>query len=140
MSLRQASGELRVATRGQNLYDITSQIAAWVAAQVMATGLLTLFVRHTTASLIVQENADPDVLADLMDAYARFAPQGAAYRHAAEGPDDMPGHIKAALAPVSLAIPVQHGRPALGTWQAIYLAEWRDAPHTRTVALHFIGE
>ena len=103
------------------------------------TGLCTVFVQHTSASLIVQENADPDVLADLLDAYDRLAPQGAGYRHDTEGPDDMPGHIKAALAPVSLSIPVADGAPMLGTWQAVYLAEWRAAPHARTVVLHVIG-
>lgn len=137
--MRQAAGELRVRTRPRSVTDITADVRAWVAAQGMTTGLLTLFVRHTTASLIVQENADPDVLADLLDAFDRFAPQGAGYRHETEGPDDMPGHIKAALAAVSLSIPVADGGPVLGTWQAIYLAEWRAAPHTRTVALHLIG-
>lgn len=138
--MRQAQGELRVRTRPRSLTDITADVRAWTAGTGIATGLLTLFVRHTTASLIVQENADPDVLADLKDAYDRLAPNDAGYRHETEGPDDMPGHIKAALAPVSLSIPVADGAPMLGTWQAIYLAEWRAAPHERTVLLHMIGE
>lgn len=138
--MRQAQGELRVQTRPRSLTDVTAEVRAWVARQGIGTGLLTLFVRHTTASLIVQENADPDVLADLLDAYDGLAPAAAGYRHETEGPDDMPGHIKAALAPVSLSIPVADGRPVLGMWQAIYLAEWRTAAHARTITLHLIGE
>ncbi len=140
MSLRQAATEFRVQTRPRRFHDVTGEIADWAASQGMETGLLTLFLRHTSASLVIQENADPDVLADLMDAYERLAPQDAGYRHDAEGPDDMPGHIKAALAPGSLSIPLRGGRLALGTWQGIYLAEWRAHPHSRTIAAHLLGE
>lgn len=140
MTLRQTSTEFRIQTRADSFTDITDELAAWVAAQGMQAGLLTLFVRHSTASLVIQENADPDVLRDLMDAYRRLAPADAGWRHDTEGPDDMPGHVKAALSPVSLSIPIVDGRMALGTWQAVYLAEWRARPHTRSVAAHLIGE
>lgn len=140
MSLRQESTRFSVETRPGSFTDVTARVADWVGAQGIGTGLLTLFVRHSTASLLIQENADPDVLRDLQDAFARLAPPDGGWRHDAEGPDDMPGHIKAALAPTSLSIPVAGGRMALGTWQAIYLVEWRARPHTRTVAAHLIGE
>jgi secondary thiamine-phosphate synthase enzyme len=104
-----------------------------------ADGLLTLFIRHTSASLTIQENADPDVLRDLADALDRFAPRKHPYRHDMEGPDDMPAHIRSMLTAASLSIPVVCGRLVLGTWQAIYLVEHRDAPHTREIALHYVG-
>jgi secondary thiamine-phosphate synthase enzyme len=121
------------------LVDITADVCRWLAEIDAADGLLTLFLRHTSASLLIQENADPDVLADLVDALARLAPEGAAYRHRTEGPDDMPAHIKAALTAVSLSVPIHSGRPMLGTWQAIYVAEHRAAPHKRETLLHFVG-
>lgn len=126
-----------IATRGPGLYEFTAEVARWVAG----TGLLTLFVRHTSCSLLVQENADPDVARDLQDYLARIAPRGDDpamrwLRHTAEGPDDMPAHLRAALLPVSLSIPVTEGRLALGTWQGIFLVEHRDAPHRRRVAAH----
>jgi secondary thiamine-phosphate synthase enzyme len=127
-------------TRGQGFYDLTSEVRDWVGGQGIRTGLLTLYIRHTTASLVIQENADPDVLADLSDFLARLAPEAARYRHRTEGPDDMPGHIRAALLPTQLSIPVADGAPALGTWQAIYLVEHRRAPQRRTVVLHLAGE
>ena len=102
--------------------------------------MLTLWCRHTSASLLVQENADPDVRADLLDAFAAIAPEHAAYRHSAEGPDDMPAHIRAALTPVQLTIPVGEGRLMLGIWQGIYLFEHRSAPHRREIVLHVVGE
>lgn len=105
-----------------------------------APGLLTLFVRHTSASLTIQENADPSVRPDLLDALDRLAPRSHAYRHAQEGPDDMPAHIRSMLTDVSLQVPVSEGRMALGTWQGIYLLEHRDAPHRRQVVLHYLGE
>ncbi len=111
-----------------------------MAGSSIKTGLLTLFIQHTSASLLIQENADPDVLMDLEDAFARLAPRAAGYRHTTEGPDDMPSHIRAALTQTSLSVPVVEGAPVLGTWQAIYLFEHRDAPHHRTVLMHLIGE
>ena len=126
-----------VETRGPGLTEITEQVAAWVAAAGVREGLLTLFVRHTSASLLVQENADPKVQVDLMTFFARFAPEHEPWvTHREEGPDDMPSHIKAAVLPVSLAIPVTSGRLALGTWQGIYLVEHRRAHRRREVAAH----
>ena len=126
-----------IPTRGQGLYDFTAEVAAWVKG----TGLLTLFVRHTSASLLIQENADPEVRDDLRNFFARLVPPttdpAMAYlTHTYEGPDDMPAHIKAALLPVSLTIPVSGGRMALGTWQGIYLFEHRDALRRREVVAH----
>jgi secondary thiamine-phosphate synthase enzyme len=138
--MRQAQATIERSTRGQGFHDLTREVVAWVAAQGMRTGLLTLSIPHTTASLLIQENADPDVLADLGDFFARLAPEDGRYRHRTEGPDDMPSHIKAALLPTQLAIPVVDGAPALGTWQAIYLVEHRRAPQRRTVVLHLVGE
>ncbi|QFS83844.1 hypothetical protein FIU97_13935 [Roseivivax sp. THAF40] len=133
--------EFTVETRGQGLYEFTKDIAAWVAASDRDTGLLTLFVRHTSASLLIQENADPEVQTDLAAFFARLVPPttdpSMSYlTHTYEGPDDMPAHIKAAMLPVSLSIPVSAGRPVLGTWQGIYLFEHRDAPHTRRISAH----
>lgn len=138
--MRQAVHILPIQTFGQGLYDTTAPIRAWVARQRIATGLLTCWCQHTSASLLVQENADPDVRADLMDAFRALAPEDAPYRHTIEGADDMPAHIKAALTQVSLQIPVIDGTPALGTWQAIYLFEHRNAPQTRRIVLHVIGD
>ena len=126
-----------IQTRGQGLYEFTGDVAAWV----QGTGLLTLFVRHSSASLLVQENADPDVQTDLQAFFHRLVPPSTDPRmsyltHTYEGPDDMPAHIKAAMLPVSLSIPVTNGRLALGTWQGIYLFEHRNAPHSRQVVAH----
>jgi len=116
-------------------------VRRWVAAQSIATGLLTIYCRHTSASLLIQENADPDVRADLEAFFSRLVTDGAAYfRHDAEGPDDMPAHIRTALTATQLSIPLQDGRPVLGTWQGIYLFEHRTAPHRRELVLHLIGE
>src|ERR1700759_4685755 len=112
--MKQALHTLHVRTAGQDLYDITQPIRGWVGQQAIETGLLTLWCRHTSASLIVQENADPDVQADLLDFIRRVVPEDARYRHDAEGPDDMPAHIKAALSQTSLSIPIAHGQPTLG--------------------------
>ncbi|ATG42767.1 secondary thiamine-phosphate synthase enzyme [Phaeobacter piscinae] len=135
--------EFTVKTRGQALYEITDQIAPWVQDSGRSQGLLTLFVQHTSCSLLIQENADPEVQGDLLAYLSRLVPPASdpsmAYlRHTYEGPDDMPAHIKAALLPVSLSIPVRDGRPALGTWQGIYLFEHRDAPHSRRVIAHLV--
>ena len=139
--MRQASTILTVATRKRGLHDITGAVGTWLAGAGIETGLLTLFCRHTSASLLIQENADPDVRADLEAWFARAAPDGdKRYSHTTEGPDDMPSHIRAALTQTSLSIPIANGAPVLGTWQAIYLFEHRDAPHHRTVVMHAIGE
>jgi secondary thiamine-phosphate synthase enzyme len=138
--MRQASTNLEFKTRGQGLVDMTAEVARWVAAQGMEEGLLTLFCRHTSASLLVQENAAPAARADLERFFARIAPEDPRlYTHNEEGPDDMPAHIRAALTQVQLSIPLAAGRLALGTWQGIYLFEHRRAPHRRTIALHLIG-
>ena len=134
--MRQASHSLTIRTAGKGLTEITGEVAAWVAREGMTTGLLTLFCPHTTASLLIQENADPDVRADFAAFFEKIAPEGRHYIHDTEGPDDMPAHIKAALTPVSLSIPVMGGRLALGTWQGIYLFEHRQAPHRREVVAH----
>ena len=138
--MQQASHQLSVATRGRGLYDVTGDVAAWVADQDVREGLLTLFLRHTSASLVIQENADADVLRDLESFFAKLAPDSPSlYRHSSEGSDDMPAHIRAALTQTQLSIPVAEGRLALGTWQAVYLYEHRSTPHTRRLALHLIG-
>jgi secondary thiamine-phosphate synthase enzyme len=135
------SHRLQVSTRGKGLYEITGQIAAWLAITQAGAGLLTVFVPHTSASLLIQENADPDVVHDLNTFFSRLAPEdNRLYRHTMEGPDDMPAHIRAALTLTQVSIPVEHGRMALGTWQGVYLFEHRAAPHRRGVLLHFLGE
>jgi secondary thiamine-phosphate synthase enzyme len=138
--MRQAARTLTVQTRGAGLVEITREVAGWVAGQAMTTGLLTLFCRHTSASLLIQENADPDVARDIEDYFAALAPESSAYRHQDEGSDDMPAHLRAALTQVQLSIPVVGGRLALGTWQGIWLFEHRARPHQREVALHLLGE
>jgi secondary thiamine-phosphate synthase enzyme len=139
--MRQAVTCFEVATRGKGLYEFTAQVDRWVAGQGLQTGLLTLFIRHTSASMTIQENADPDVIVDLNDWFGRLVQEGdPKFRHTAEGPDDMPAHIRSALTATQLSIPIIDGRLALGTWQGIYVFEHRRAPHRRTVAAHFIGE
>jgi secondary thiamine-phosphate synthase enzyme len=137
--LEQAHHRLSVATAGPGFIDLTHDVAAWLSTIGAADGLLTLFIRHTSASLTIQENADPDVLRDLADALDRFAPRKHPYRHDTEGPDDMPAHIRSMLTSTSLSVPVIGGRAVLGTWQAIYLIEHRDKPHSREIALHYVG-
>ncbi|WP_417517418.1 secondary thiamine-phosphate synthase enzyme YjbQ [Minwuia sp.] len=139
--MRQVTTELRVRTSGRGLYEVTDEITGWSGASDIATGLLTVFIRHTSASLLIQENADPDVLADLNSFFTQLVPDDPArYLHTAEGPDDMPAHIRSALTQTSLGIPVRDGRPVLGTWQGIYLFEHRTRPHDRKLALHLIGD
>jgi len=129
-----------IATSGKGLYEFTGELLRWFEASGIAEGLLTLHVRHTSASLLIQENADPEVQRDLERFFARLVPQGdPLFRHTSEGPDDMPAHVRCALTSTTLSIPVQAGRPALGTWQGVYLYEHRDAPHRRRVALHLMG-
>jgi secondary thiamine-phosphate synthase enzyme len=139
--MRQASGTLELRTRRQGLLEVTGDVQSWVADQAMDTGLLTIFCRHTSASLLIQENAAPEARADLEAYFARIAPEDpSAYAHDDEGPDDMPAHLRTALTQVQLSIPLIGGRLALGTWQGIYLFEHRARPHRRTLALHLLGE
>jgi secondary thiamine-phosphate synthase enzyme len=136
---RQLTARFTVRTRGPGFTDLTGAAAEIVAGSGIAQGLLTLFCRHTSASLTIQENADPDVRADLLAALDRLAPRDVPYVHDLEGPDDMPAHVRTVLTGVSVAVPVLDGRLALGTWQAIYLVEHRDRPHEREIAAHLIG-
>ena len=139
--LRQSFHELAIPTRGRGFYELTRAVEAWVDENQFKDGLLTLHLRHTSASLLIQENADPDVRRDLEAFFQRLAPDGdPLFVHTTEGDDDMPAHVRTALTAVNLSIPVRHGRPVLGTWQGIYLWEHRTRPHSRRVALHFVGE
>jgi len=139
--LRQALHELTVATRGRGLYEITKEVTAWVSKNSFKSGLVTLHVQHTSASLLIQENADPDVRRDLERFFARLVPDGdPLFQHTIEGDDDMPAHVRTALTAVNLGIPVTRGQLALGTWQGIYLWEHRQSPHLRRITLHFLGE
>lgn len=135
----QSCDSLTFETRGAGFEDISRYLADWLAKQNVGDGLLTVFVAHTSASLTIQENADPDVLDDLSDALERVAPREHPYRHSSEGSDDMPSHIKSMVTSTSLQIPVRAGRMALGIWQGVYLIEHRDAPHRRRIELVFIG-
>lgn len=135
-----AQGRLDIATRGQGLHEITAEVARWVAGTGIAEGLLTLFIRHTSASLLIQENAAPEVRDDLLAFLRGLVPEDARrYLHQDEGPDDMPAHIRSALLPTQLSVPVAGSRLLLGTWQGIYVVEHRRAPHLREVVLHLIG-
>ncbi len=139
--LRQAAHELTIRTRGRGFYEFTDQACSWIDGLKVTTGLFTVHLRHTSASLLIQENADPEVRRDLERFFARLAPDGdSLFRHTAEGDDDMPAHVRTALTAVNLSIPVVSGRLALGTWQGLYLWEHRLASHSRSLALHFIGE
>jgi secondary thiamine-phosphate synthase enzyme len=138
--LRQSVAEIIVSTPSQGLHECTDPVARWVAGSGIDTGLLTLLLRHTSASLLVQENAAPAAARDLERYFAKIAPESAAYEHDDEGPDDMPAHLRAALTATSLSIPVANGRMMLGTWQGIYVFEHRRAPHRRRIAAHLIGE
>ncbi len=135
----QAHHTLSIATRGIGFTDVTAEVADWLDHADAETGLLTVFIQHTSASLTIQENADPDVLADLTDALERLSPATADYRHTVEGPDDMPAHVKAMLTSTSLQVPVIGGRMALGTWQGLYVIEHRARPHRRQIVLLFQG-
>jgi secondary thiamine-phosphate synthase enzyme len=138
--MRQASTTITVRTQRQGLVEITREVETWVRQTGLCEGLLTVFVRHTSASLTIQENADPDVRTDLETFFGRLVKEESSlYTHTVEGPDDMPAHIRSALTLTSLGIPVSGGRPVLGTWQGIYLFEHRTRPHRREVALHLIG-
>ena len=139
--MRQAVRDFSVRTHGKGLYEFTHEVETWVRAERISTGLLTLFCRHTSASLVIQENADPDVQTDLANYFERIAPElDRHYVHTLEGADDMPAHIRSALTGVNLSVPIIAGSLALGTWQGIYLFEHRAAGHRRSVAGHLIGE
>ena len=139
--MRQTSSTLTVATRGRGLYEITSAVRNWCAGSGIGAGLLTVFVRHTSASLLIQENADPGVQRDLERFFARLVVDGdPLFEHDQEGDDDMPAHVRAALTQTQVSIPLSGGAPALGTWQGIFLYEHRTAPHRREALLHLIGE
>lgn len=131
---------LRVETSGRGFYEITSGVAEFTRAAAMGQGLMTIFCRHTSASLLIQENADPTVLRDLETVFSRLAPEDARYVHDTEGPDDMPAHIRTALTQTQLSIPIIGGAPVLGTWQGVFLFEHRHRAHRREIALHLIGE
>jgi secondary thiamine-phosphate synthase enzyme len=138
--VRQFVGLLSVSTHRQELVEITREVLNWLKPHAVQTGLLTLFCRHTSAGLVIQENAAGDVRADLETFFDRVAPEDGEYQHTDEGADDMPAHIRAVLTGVQLAIPILQGKLALGTWQGIYLFEHRRAPHQREIALHLLGE
>lgn len=138
-ALRQASTDFAFTTGGPGLTEITDEISNWLASTGIAEGLLTLFCRHTSASLLITENASPAVHRDMVRWLERIAPESERYEHDCEGSDDMPAHLKAALTGVSLVVPVRDGRMALGTWQGVFLAEHRARPHQREVAAHLIG-
>ena len=139
--LTQKIHEFKVSTRGRGLYEVTDSVEAWLSQEKAQTGLLTLHLRHTSASLLIQENADPDVRRDLEAFFERLVPDGdRIFVHTAEGEDDMPAHVRTALTSVNLSIPLAQGRLILGTWQGIYVWEHRRAPHTRLLTAHLIGE
>jgi secondary thiamine-phosphate synthase enzyme len=139
--LRQALHEITIPTRGRGLYDFTGSVADWIKQKEFTSGLVTLHLRHTSASLLIQENADPEVRRDLEHFFSRLVPDGdPIFAHTIEGDDDMPAHVRTALTAVNLSIPVIRGLLALGTWQGIYLWEHRRSPHSRAITAHFVGE
>ncbi len=139
--MQQLTTTLSVNTRGRRLYDITSEVRSWVQQSGMGTGLLTLYIQHTSASLLINENYDPDVKTDLERFFARLVPDGdALFEHTIEGPDDMPAHVRTALTQVNLAIPLVGGKLALGQWQGVFVYEHRHEPYVRRVVLHLMGE
>ena len=139
--MKQFTHQIHISTRGKGLYDFTREITSWLQGHQLQTGLLTVFCQHTSASLVIQENADPDVVADLADFFTRLVPEEQhLYRHTAEGPDDMTSHIRSALTQTHLSIPVHNGKLALGTWQGVYLFEHRASPHRRSIVLHLLAE
>ncbi len=139
--MKQFTHQIQIATRGKGLYDFTREIERWLRNHETQTGLLSVFCQHTSASLVIQENADPDVVADLADFLNRLVPEDTRlYRHTAEGPDDMTSHIRAALTQTHLSIPIHQGKLVLGTWQGVYLFEHRERPHRRSVVLHLLTD
>ena len=138
--MRQLTHQIAIKTHGRRLVDVTDQVCAWVAASGMATGLLTVYIQHTSASLLINENYDADVIADLERFFSRLIPDGdPLFVHTIEGPDDMPAHVRTALTQTHLSIPLLNGKPALGTWQGIFLYEHRHESATRRLVLHLIG-
>lgn len=140
MKLKQSLHHFTISTRGKGLYEFTSTLNEWVGTQTLETGLLTIFCRHTSASLLIQENADPTVQHDIRAYFDRLAPDDGPYEHNDEGLDDMPAHLKTTLTQVQISIPVLNSVPFLGTWQGVYLFEHRVRPHRREIVLHLIGE
>lgn len=141
MALRQVLGEIVIPTHGKGLIEVTGEVAIWIAEQPITSGQLTVFIQHTSASLTIQENADPSVLADLEDFFGRIVPEDSIhYRHSAEGSDDMPAHIRSALTQVHLTVPVVAGKMTLGTWQGLYIYEHRVRPQRRRLVLQLLGE
>jgi secondary thiamine-phosphate synthase enzyme len=139
--VKQLTHQIEIATRGQGIYEFTREIQSWLSSHKPQTGLLTVFCQHTSASLLIQENADPDVVTDLAAFFTRIVPEDTRlYRHTAEGPDDMTSHIRSVLTGTQLSIPIHHGKLALGTWQGVYLFEHRARPHRRSVILHLVME
>jgi secondary thiamine-phosphate synthase enzyme len=139
--LRQVQKEFRITTRGRGFYEITDEVERWLSSAQITTGLLTLHLRHTSASLLIQENADPDVRRDFEAFFSRLAPDGdPLFIHTTEGVDDMPAHVRTALTAVNLSVPVSSGRMVLGTWQGIYVWEHRRSSHSRIVVAHLVGE
>jgi secondary thiamine-phosphate synthase enzyme len=139
--VRQLSHQIHISTNGKGLYEFTREITSWLQGHAPQTGLLTVFCEHTSASLVIQENADPDVVADLADFFTRLVPEDTRlYRHTAEGPDDMTSHIRSALTQTQVSIPIRNGKLALGTWQGVYLFEHRERPHRRGVVLHLLAD
>jgi secondary thiamine-phosphate synthase enzyme len=139
--MKQATHRFEISTRGKGLYEFTGQVERWVSSQALGAGLLTLFIQHTSASLTIQENADPDVIHDLNAYFGRLVPDDTSgFRHTIEGPDDMTAHIRTVLSGVQLSIPIHQGRLALGTWQGIYVFEHRSQAHRRSVVAHLSGE
>lgn len=139
--LRQSFHELTLPTRGRGLYEFTDALAGWIEREKFQNGLITVHLQHTSASLVIQENADPDVRTDLENFFRRLVPDGdPLFVHTCEGADDMPAHVRTALTAVNLSVPVRHGRLTLGTWQGIYLWEHRHAAHRRQIAVHYVGE
>lgn len=138
--MRQTMHQISISTDGKGLVEITREVKRWAEAQGISNGLLTIFCRHTSASLLIQENADPDVRTDLESFFEKIAPESREYVHDNEGPDDMPAHIRTALTAVQLSIPIMKGALMLGTWQGIYLFEHRSRPHRREITMHLLGE
>ena len=139
--MRQSTHRLEVSTRGKGFYEITREVGSWLSQQGLRTGMLSVYIQHTSASLVIQENADPDVVKDLETFFSRLVREDDNfYTHTSEGPDDMPAHIRAALTQTQLSIPILDSRPSLGDWQGIYVFEHRRRPHQRSVLLHALGE
>ena len=139
--MKQFTHRIQVATRGKGLYPVNREIEGWIGDRGLSTGILTVFIQHTSASLTIQENADPDVVRDIEEFFTRLVPENAPwYRHSAEGPDDMPSHIRSLLTQTQLTIPLVQGKLALGTWQGIYVFEHRAQSHRRSLVLHLAGE